>query len=54
MWYTSTILIFEVNVVPKYNLNKKKWTKVVLLILALSFVLVPLVMLIVNAFGVFG
>jgi len=48
MWYTMGIIIFEVNIVPKYNLNKKKWTKVVLLILALSFALVPVVMLIAN------
>ena len=33
---------------PKYNLNKKKWTKVVLIILALSFALVPVAMLIVE------
>ena len=31
----------------KYNLNKKKGSKIILLILALSFVVVPVIMLII-------
>ena len=41
------ILNFEVSFVPKYNLNKKKWTRFVLLFLALTFIIVPVVSLIV-------
>jgi len=34
--------------VPKYNLNRKKWTKYVLLFLALSFIISSVVSLIIS------
>ena len=39
---------------PKYNLNKKKWTRVVLLFLALSFIIVPIVSLIIYVIVISG
>jgi len=50
----NKILNFEVNFVPKYNLNRRKGTKIVLLALALSFIIVPIVVFIIYMFAVFG
>ncbi|MGL4374510.1 MAG: hypothetical protein ACRCS6_12025 [Turicibacter sp.] len=36
----------------KHNLNKMKGTKILLLILALSFVVAPLIMLVLNIIGI--
>jgi len=37
-----------VNVVPKYNLNRKRWVKIVLLIIAVLMVISPLFALVVH------
>ena len=39
---------FEVGFMPKYNLNKRKGTKIILLILALSFIVGPIIILVLH------
>jgi len=48
------ILNFEVSFVPNYNLNRKKWTKVVLLILASIFILSAVFPLVIYLIALMG
>jgi len=42
---------FEVSFVPKYNLNKKKWVKVILVVIAILMIASPLIGLIIHLFA---
>lgn len=54
MFYNKKICKFEVVIVPKYNLNKRKGTKLVLLLLVLSFIVAPVVALVVHLLALFS